>query len=114
MHSDLLKGMSHITGGGFIENVPRVLPKGTGCWIDAAQWSLPPVFGWLMRQGGVEPLEMCRTFNCGVGMVVVVSREKAEEAVEMLRKSGEEVVWRIGEVTGAPGVEMRGLEGWKA
>ncbi|KAJ7070804.1 aminoimidazole ribonucleotide synthetase [Mycena amicta] len=65
----LLKGMAHITGGGFIENIPRVLPPNLGCYIDTAAWPPPPVFRFLMKQGGVAPLEMARTFNNGIGMV---------------------------------------------
>lgn len=108
--------MSHITGGGFIENVPRVLPEGLGCYIDARTWELPAEFLWLMREGGVEPLEMARTFNCGIGMVVVVGKEDAEEVKKRLRghtgKSQAEV-WNIGEVVEGKGVEMRGLDSWK-
>ncbi|KAI0639652.1 aminoimidazole ribonucleotide synthetase [Trametes polyzona] len=108
----LLKGMSHITGGGFVENVPRVLPRGTGCAIDAAAWALPPVFRFLMERGGVAPLEMARTFNNGVGMVLVVAPENAARAVDALRRAGEPDVFRIGEVTAQSGVEMRNLSAW--
>ncbi|KAI0778429.1 aminoimidazole ribonucleotide synthetase [Trametes elegans] len=108
----LLKGMSHITGGGFVENVPRVLPKGTGCAIDAAAWELPPVFRFLMQHGGVAPREMARTFNCGIGMVLVVAPGDAARATEALQRAGEEVVYRIGEVTAQSGVELRNLSAW--
>ena len=74
----LLKGMSHITGGGFIENIPRVLPPGTGCTVDAGAYQLPPVFSYLMRNGGIAPKEMARTFNCGVGMVLVVAKDSKQ------------------------------------
>lgn len=116
IHLSLIKAMSHITGGGFIENIPRIFPKhsGLGCFVDVSAWSLPPVFKFLMEKGGIEPLEMCRTFNCGVGMVLVVEAGKVEEVIRVLGESGEREVWRIGEVTGTEGVEMRGLEGWKA
>lgn len=109
----LIKGMSHITGGGFIENVPRVLPKGLGCYIDASTWELPPVFRFLMQHGGVAPLEMARTFNNGVGMVLIVGADAVDEVVRILREDGEPAVYRIGAVTASSGVQMRNLEAWK-
>ncbi|KAJ6575362.1 bifunctional purine ADE1 [Mycena capillaripes] len=108
----LLKGMSHITGGGFIENIPRVLPKNLGCFIDASTWTLPPVFRFLMKHGGVAPLEMARTFNNGLGMVCIVSHKDVEVAIDALQRSGQAKVHKIGEVVAAPGVEMRNLEAW--
>ncbi|KAJ3474923.1 hypothetical protein NLI96_g12174 [Meripilus lineatus] len=111
----LIKAMSHITGGGFIENIPRVLPKGLGCYVDVSAWQLPPVFRWLMSEGGVEPLEMARTFNNGVGLVLVVDKDKVDEVVRVLLSSGSSSgseVYRIGEVTAKEGVEMRGLDSW--
>ncbi|OSC99445.1 aminoimidazole ribonucleotide synthetase [Trametes coccinea BRFM310] len=110
----LLKGMSHITGGGFVENIPRVLPRGTGCFIDASTWELPPVFRFLMRHGRVAPREMARTFNNGIGMVLVVAPELVERAIEALQRAGEKDVFRIGEVTAQPGVEMRNLSAWSS
>ncbi|KAI0375249.1 aminoimidazole ribonucleotide synthetase [Pilatotrama ljubarskyi] len=108
----LLKGMSHITGGGFVENIPRVLPKGMGCFIDASTWELPSVFRFLMQRGGVEPLEMARTFNNGLGMVLVVAPDMASRAIEALQSAGEKNVYRIGQVTAQSGVEMRNLSAW--
>ncbi|KAF8898949.1 bifunctional purine ADE1 [Infundibulicybe gibba] len=108
----LLKGMSHITGGGFIENIPRVLPRDLGCYIDASTWSLPPVFRFLMKHGRVEPLEMARTFNNGIGMVVIVGSDMADRAIGALRKQGGGEVYRIGKVTAKRGVEMRDLQNW--
>ncbi|PIL31709.1 hypothetical protein GSI_06412 [Ganoderma sinense ZZ0214-1] len=108
----LLKGMSHITGGGFVENIPRVLPPGTGCFIDASTWELPPVFRFLMQHGGVAPLEMARTFNNGIGMVLVVAPEAAERVMEVLQSAGETTVVRLGEVAAQAGVEMRNLDAW--
>ncbi|KAJ7446412.1 aminoimidazole ribonucleotide synthetase [Mycena galericulata] len=108
----LLKGMSHITGGGFIENIPRVLPKHLGCYIDASTWTLPPVFHFLMKHGGVAPLEMARTFNNGLGMVCIVSQKDVEVAIDALQRSGQATVHKIGEVVAIPGVEMRNLEAW--
>ena len=108
----LLKGMSHITGGGFVENIPRVLPAGRGCYIDASTWELPPVFRFLMQRGGIEPREMARTFNNGIGMVLVVAPENAARAIEALQSEGERDVFHLGEVTAHPGVEMRSLSAW--
>ncbi|CAL1695185.1 unnamed protein product [Somion occarium] len=106
----LLKGMAHITGGGFIENVPRFLPKGLGCFIDASTWELPLVFRFIMKHGGVEPLEMARTFNNGIGMVIAVEPSLVEQAIQAL--SG--TVYKIGEITAQSGVEMRNLDAWTA
>lgn len=107
----LLKGMSHITGGGFIENIPRVLPKNLGCYVDASTWELPPVFQFIRSQG-VEPLEMARTFNNGVGLVLVVDPKDVDAALTMLKRSGEAEVYRIGEVTDVPGVQMKNIDLW--
>lgn len=109
----LIKGMSHITGGGFTENIPRVLPKGSGCTVDAAAWALPPVFRFLMAHGGIEPAEMARTFNNGVGMVLIVDRAAVDEVKTRLAAAGEEV-YEIGEVTAGSGVQMLNLDAWHA
>jgi len=110
-----LKALAHITGGGFIENVPRVVPSSVAVEIDVRSWPLPPVFRWLMNSGGVAPEEMARTFNCGIGMVIVVAPEDAEHVVSELSQAGE-VVHRIGRVVsrgqGMPGVVIAGLESW--
>ncbi|MBM3570054.1 MAG: phosphoribosylformylglycinamidine cyclo-ligase, partial [Alphaproteobacteria bacterium] len=98
----LIKAMAHITGGGFVDNVPRVLPKGLRAEIDAGAWKLPPVFKWLMRTGDVSPSEMARTFNCGIGMVLVVASDRVGAATELLSAHGE-TVFRIGRVVKAPG-----------
>lgn len=87
-----VKAMAHITGGGFTENIPRVLPDQLAASIDLAALKPPPIFGWLSTAGGVAPAEMLRTFNCGVGMVVVVSAEKADEVAEVLSQQGETVI----------------------
>ncbi|KAJ3786111.1 aminoimidazole ribonucleotide synthetase [Lentinula aff. detonsa] len=110
--ASLIKGMSHITGGGFIENIPRVLPKELGCSIDASSWKLPPVFQFLMKQGGVAPLEMARTFNNGIGMVVIVSADSADFVAETLRKAGDAEVYQIGQVTTEVGVMMKNIHVW--
>jgi phosphoribosylformylglycinamidine cyclo-ligase len=93
----LAKAMAHITGGGLIENVPRVIPDDATVEVDASTWTLPPVFGWLAKEGGVAPAEMARVFNCGIGMVIVVSPDKVDDAMRLLREQGE-TVHRIGKV----------------
>jgi phosphoribosylamine--glycine ligase/phosphoribosylformylglycinamidine cyclo-ligase len=107
----LIKGMAHITGGGFIDNIPRVLPPNLGCYVDASTWTLPPVFKFLMRNGGVEPLEMARTFNNGIGLVLIVAPDEVEATLVALRGSQAEV-YRIGGVVAEAGVEMRNLHTW--
>ncbi|GAA5865437.1 hypothetical protein JCM3774_005636 [Rhodotorula dairenensis] len=107
-----IKGLSHITGGGFTENIPRVLPKGVGCYVDAGAFNFLPVFRWLMKLGRVDPNEMARTFNCGIGMVVVVAREQADAVERLLRESGKADVYRIGETVAGEGCEMRNLDAW--
>lgn len=113
IRSGLLKGLSHITGGGFLENIPRVLPSGTGCYVDAKAWVLPPVFKWLMKEGGVEPLEMARTFNNGIGMILIVSPDKVDEVIRTIQVHGERV-YRVGGVVAGEGVEMRNLDAWSS
>ncbi|EJD03673.1 bifunctional purine ADE1 [Fomitiporia mediterranea MF3/22] len=112
LRTDRVKGLAHITGGGFTDNIPRVLPEGLGCTVDVSRWTLPPVFSYLMRTGGVEPKEMCRTFNCGIGMVLVVARKDVESVLRSLHESGETVVHEIGEVVSGKGVELKGLDTW--
>ena len=91
-----VKGISHITGGGLTKNIPRVLPDGLSVSLQQAAWQAPPVFRWL-EKSGVAKTEMLRTFNCGIGMVVIVSHEHAELALSSLTQSGE-TAWLIGEV----------------
>ena len=90
--SDGIKALAHITGGGFPDNIPRVLPEGLAAAIDLASISVPPVFSWLAKTGGVAPNEMLRTFNCGIGMIAVVKPEKVDEVVAALAAEGEKVV----------------------
>jgi phosphoribosylformylglycinamidine cyclo-ligase len=97
MKSVTVKGMAHITGGGLIENVPRVLPEGVSAQLNRTAWPQPPLFKWLQEQGNVADHEMHRVFNCGIGMVVVVNAADAATAMTQLRQSGE-TVWQIGKV----------------
>jgi len=107
----LLRGLAHITGGGLIENIPRILPDGLGVRLDAAAWTLPPVFRWLAAAGAIAPFELARTFNCGIGMVAVVAPENADAAARMLRDAGE-TVFRIGAVVpdAEGGVAIDGMD----
>ncbi len=93
----LVHGLAHITGGGLLENIPRVLPDGLAARIDRSAWPQPPVFDWLQAAGGIEPSEMLRTFNCGIGMAVIVPADGAEKASTILQDAGE-TVYRIGEI----------------
>ena len=84
-----IKAVAHITGGGLTENLPRVLPDGIAAHIDLSRWQAPPVFGWLARQGRLDDAEMLRTFNCGIGLVLVVAAAEADAVCAMLRSAGE-------------------------
>ena len=84
-----IKALAHITGGGFIDNIPRVLPETLAAHVELDKVSVPPVFGWLARVGGIDATEMLRTFNCGVGMLAVVPAEEAEAVVATLTEQGE-------------------------
>lgn len=99
--------LAHITGGGLTENLPRVLPEGLGAVVDLDAWSLPEVFRWLAHRGGIEAPEMLKTFNCGIGMVLVVAEESAEELASTLRLAGESVV-PLGRVEAGAGVRYEG------
>ena len=92
-----VKGMAHITGGGLVENVPRVLSDGLTAVLHRDAWVMPPLFGWLQQHGGVADAEMHRVFNCGIGMVVIVAAADAPRAMAELAAAGE-TVWRIGEI----------------
>ena len=106
-----VKALAHITGGGFPENLPRVLPDGLGAALDAAAWPLPPLFAWLAKAGGIPAPEMMRTFNCGIGMAVVVGADDAEGLTAVFEAQGE-TVYRIGEIVPLEGraVTLANLE----
>ena len=89
--SDGIKALAHITGGGFPDNIPRVLPDDFSAELDLDQIDVPPVFSWLAKTGGVAPEEMMRTFNCGIGMVIVVSGGQAAQVAAVLQEAGETV-----------------------
>jgi len=116
--SGACRGLAHVTGGGLVENIPRILPEGLMAEIDAGAWPLPPVFAWLKRAGGIADAELARTFNCGIGMMAVVDPDRVEEATRLLEEAGE-TVYRIGRVGGRggdrPGAVIRNMaEAWAA
>lgn len=92
-----VNAIAHITGGGFWENIPRVLPQGTQAVIDESSWQWPEVFNWLQEAGNVTRHEMYRTFNCGVGMIIALPADRADEAIKQLQSTGESA-WKIGTI----------------
>lgn len=110
-----VKGLAHITGGGLLENIPRVLPAGTHAVVDADAWEQPRLMAFLQAQGAIEPEEMARTFNCGIGMVVIVAADQADAVATRLTEAGETVA-RIGVIeAGERGCTVRGsAEAWSA
>ncbi|MEO1045247.1 MAG: phosphoribosylformylglycinamidine cyclo-ligase [Pseudomonadota bacterium] len=110
-----IKGLAHITGGGLLENIPRVLPDGCHAQVDASAWAQPRLMAFLQAEGHIEPEEMARTFNCGIGMAVIVTEEQSETIAKALTTSGE-TAHRIGTVkAGDKGCTVSGLAGcWAA
>ncbi|XP_068755360.1 trifunctional purine biosynthetic protein adenosine-3-like [Montipora capricornis] len=98
MKDGKIKAFAHITGGGLIENIPRVLPSGVGVTVDASTWTMPHVFGWIFGQGNVAVQEMAKTFNCGIGAVVIVEKDVSSSVLHHLHEQ-EEQAWIIGKVT---------------
>jgi phosphoribosylformylglycinamidine cyclo-ligase len=106
-----VKGLAHITGGGLLENLPRVLPEGCRAVIDTSKWDLPPLFGLLQEGGCVTPQEMARTFNCGIGMAIIVDPGDGASVEKLIEDFDEEVVW-IGTIEeGARGCTVAGAAG---
>jgi phosphoribosylformylglycinamidine cyclo-ligase len=105
-----VKGLAHITGGGLVENVPRVLPDGVRAVLEKAAWPLPPLFHWLQEEASIADAELHRVFNCGIGMVAILAARDADRAARALRAAGE-TVYRLGGIerrpAGAPPVEIR-------
>ncbi|QWE14297.1 phosphoribosylformylglycinamidine cyclo-ligase [Polynucleobacter sp. AP-Sving-400A-A2] len=99
-----VKGMAHITGGGLVDNVPRVLPENTQAVLHRDSWQMPELFRWLQMKGGVADAEMVRVFNCGIGMVVIVSTDQADAAIQSLKAEGLHA-WTVGEVVERPAGE---------
>jgi phosphoribosylformylglycinamidine cyclo-ligase len=101
-----IKGLAHITGGGLVENVPRVLPGNVCAELRKSAWPRPPLFDWLQKNGNVTEAEMHRVFNCGIGMVVIVAAQHAEHAIKLLQREGE-TVFRIGAIHSRRGGEAQ-------
>tara|TARA_S200000501_G_scaffold378495_1_gene441416 strand:- start:6818 stop:7876 length:1059 start_codon:yes stop_codon:yes gene_type:complete len=93
-----INAIAHITGGGLLENIPRVLPDNTQADINTSSWKMPAIFDWLQQQGNVEQEEMYRTFNCGIGMIVVVPAAQLEDAISLLTAEGENA-WHVGNIS---------------
>jgi phosphoribosylformylglycinamidine cyclo-ligase len=105
-HRDAIKAMAHITGGGLVGNVPRVLPDYLTAALQEDSWTMPPLMRWIQSQGQIPQDEMHRVFNCGIGMVVVVSPDQAEQVAAFLTQQGERV-YRIGEIRARAGDEAQ-------
>jgi len=101
-----IRALAHITGGGLLENLPRVMPDNTRAVIDPGTWQRPTVFDWLQSSGQIEDTEMYRTFNCGIGMVVCVSPENARTALDLLAQQGEQA-WQIGAIESRESAQKR-------
>jgi phosphoribosylformylglycinamidine cyclo-ligase len=97
-----VKGLAHITGGGFTDNIPRVLPSHLGAGIDLARLPVLPVFKWLAQQGGIAELELLRTLNCGIGMIAIVEPDAIDKVMDVFAAAGESAVL-LGEVIPATG-----------
>ena len=97
LRKDLIKGLAHITGGGLIENIPRILPKNKSVNLDTNKWNKKNVFSWIKKTSGITNIEMLRTFNCGIGMIAIVSPEKLNETIAIFENNGEKAI-KIGYV----------------
>ena len=97
--------ISHITGGGLLENIPRVMPDHLAAKLDTSSWELPEIFQWLQAEGNIATSEMHRVLNCGVGMVVIVPKESSSDAIKLLNSKGEKA-WLIGEVVDSKGEQV--------
>ncbi|KAL9030123.1 MAG: hypothetical protein Q9180_006942 [Flavoplaca navasiana] len=112
---NLVKGAAHITGGGLVENIPRILPTRLKAEVEAKSWSVPEVFRWLKKEGNVEKEEMARVFNMGIGMVLVVAEGHVSEVTKILEENGEKVVrigGLVGREEGGVGCVVQDMEVW--
>jgi phosphoribosylformylglycinamidine cyclo-ligase len=107
-----VKALAHITGGGLLENIPRVLPKGLAVELDARTWALPPVFRWLAQSAHLPPHELARIFNCGIGMVAIVAPDRAGSVTRIFEEHGERVhgIGRVVPRGDGPGTRLQGTE----
>jgi phosphoribosylamine--glycine ligase/phosphoribosylglycinamide formyltransferase/phosphoribosylformylglycinamidine cyclo-ligase len=100
LRSGRVKAFAHITGGGLSENIPRVLPKTLGVDLDAAKWPIPPIFPWIAAAGGVSEIEMLRTFNCGLGAILIVSPAEQQYVLSMMTDENTYIVGQVKNVYG--------------
>jgi len=98
LESTPVKGIAHITGGGLIENIPRVLPANTQVELEKSSWRLPEIFQWLQNSGNISDTEMYTVFNCGVGLVLIVDKDLAKNIVDFFNQNGE-TAWQLGKVS---------------
>lgn len=103
-HGSAIKGLAHITGGGLLDNVPRILQPGLAAQLHRDAWQMPALFTWLQQNGGVADNEMYRVFNCGIGMIIVVPGDQADAVTTTLQANGEHVS-RLGEITEQQGAD---------
>ena len=107
-----VKGLAHITGGGLIENVPRILPNGLGAKLDSTKWPISPVFKWISKKGNILPEEMLKTFNCSLGMIIIADRNKVSSLKKILITQGESV-FEVGQIVNSsspsPTIEFQNL-----
>ena len=107
-----VKGFAHITGGGIVDNLPRVIPEGKSAIIDLLSWPIPPIFHWLKLIGNISPIEMFRTFNCGIGMVIICDASVADDLIQHLKLAGERA-FQIGHIKSVPNsskLDLKNLE----
>ena len=100
-----IHAISHITGGGLLENIPRVLPKNLAAKLDSNSWETPEIFNWIQDQGKIDTNEMYRVLNCGVGMIVIVPKESLDDSIKLLNSNGEDS-WLIGEIVSSNGSQV--------
>ena len=100
-----VNAISHITGGGLLENIPRVLPNNLAARLDSSSWTMPDIFKWLQTEGNIDSKEMYRVLNCGIGMVVVTSKNSSQAVIDCLKDSGENA-WLVGEIVNSTGNQV--------
>jgi phosphoribosylformylglycinamidine cyclo-ligase len=100
-----VNAISHITGGGLLENIPRVLPNNLAARLDSSSWTMPDIFKWLQTEGNIDSKEMYRVLNCGIGMVVVTSKNSSQAVIDYLKDSGENA-WLVGEIVNSTGNQV--------
>ena len=100
LRSNLIKAFAHITGGGLTENIPRILPDGVGVTLDAMKWEVLPVFAWLATNGGIGKYEMLRTFNCGIGGIIICSSHNTNKILDLLKGENPVIIGEVNSLQG--------------